>query len=201
MPDDFDVTEGDLQRMRAQLDDGIVRARTGGQAPEPFEEIDVMAEWQTEMRQLVVASYDDFVALAHLLTGDRVAGETLTRTALLAVFSGGAAPTDMASAELAVRREIIVTAAAREPGPTGTTAGDAGDRLADLAPRERAVMVSRYLEGLSIDQTAEMLGISPTAVRADTAESVKYMNSVLGTADPLTGPISVVPDAEGADNV
>ncbi len=46
-------------------------------------------------------------------------------------------------------------------------------RLADLPDRERAILVLRYVDDLTIAQAAEELGISPAAAESLAARAVR----------------------------
>ncbi|MEV0189376.1 SigE family RNA polymerase sigma factor [Kitasatospora purpeofusca] len=54
------------------------------------------------------------------------------------------------------------------------------DALARLAPRDRAVLVLRYWEDRSVEQTAEVLRRSPGAVRTQTVRALARIRAVLG---------------------
>ncbi len=64
--------------------------------------------------------------------------------------------------------------------------GDAATRLAlraaldQLAPMDRAVLVLRYLEDVSVAETADALGVSPGAVRNRTLRALERLRAVLG---------------------
>lgn len=68
----------------------------------------------------------------------------------------------------------------------GGTDGDAATRLAlraaldELAPLDRAVLVLRYLEDVSVADTADALGVSPGAVRNRTLRALDRLRDVLG---------------------
>lgn len=68
-------------------------------------------------------------------------------------------------------------------GPDGVT-----DRitllqhLAELPPRRRAVLVLRYFDDLSIEQTAEALGCSTGTVKSQTARALDSLRQKLGAA-------------------
>jgi RNA polymerase sigma factor (sigma-70 family) len=51
--------------------------------------------------------------------------------------------------------------------------------LAQLAPRQRATLVLRFWEDLSIEQTADLLGCSPGTVRSQTARGLATLRGIL----------------------
>jgi RNA polymerase sigma factor (TIGR02999 family) len=54
------------------------------------------------------------------------------------------------------------------------------DRLAALDARQARIVEMRYFAGLSVDETAEALGIAPRTVRLDWAMAKGWMKSQLG---------------------
>ncbi|MFF2080767.1 SigE family RNA polymerase sigma factor [Kitasatospora sp. NPDC058162] len=60
--------------------------------------------------------------------------------------------------------------------------------LAELPPRDRAVLVLRYWEDRSVEETAGELGLSAGAVRAQSLRALKRLRAVLGpeAAEHLT---------------
>ncbi len=58
------------------------------------------------------------------------------------------------------------------------------DALAKLEPRDRAVLVLRYLRDRSVEQVAMDLGKSPAAIRAQSKRALQRLRAVLG-ADSL----------------
>ena len=67
---------------------------------------------------------------------------------------------------------------------------DALSRLAERSPRHARVVELRYFAGLSVEQTAEVLGVSPRTVKSDWAMARAWLFSELGpqhlTAPPAT---------------
>lgn len=55
------------------------------------------------------------------------------------------------------------------------------DGLARLAARDRAVLVLRYWEDRSVEETAQALRLSPGAVRARSLRALQRLRAVLGT--------------------
>ncbi|MFJ2739524.1 SigE family RNA polymerase sigma factor [Streptomyces sp. NPDC087440] len=54
------------------------------------------------------------------------------------------------------------------------------DALAQLPPRDRAVLLLRYWEGHSIEETAHMLKLSSSAVRSQSTRALTRVRALLG---------------------
>jgi RNA polymerase sigma-70 factor (sigma-E family) len=53
--------------------------------------------------------------------------------------------------------------------------------LAELAPKDRAVLVLRYWEDLSVEETARQMGVSEGAVRSRSMRALEKLRQVLGS--------------------
>jgi len=53
-------------------------------------------------------------------------------------------------------------------------------RLAELDPRQARIVELRYFAGLSVEETAEVMGISPRTVKSDWAMAKGWLRSQLG---------------------
>ncbi|QES55893.1 SigE family RNA polymerase sigma factor [Streptomyces venezuelae] len=74
---------------------------------------------------------------------------------------------------------------AREHPGRGAPAPGPGDpalleALGRLAPRDRAVLVLRYWEGRSVEETADAMNVSPAAVRTRTSAALARLREQLG---------------------
>ena len=65
---------------------------------------------------------------------------------------------------------------------------DALTRLAERSPRHARVVELRYFAGLSVERTAEVLGVSPRTVKSDWAMARAWLFSELGPQHSITPP-------------
>jgi len=61
------------------------------------------------------------------------------------------------------------------------------DALARIPPRDRAIVVLRYWEDLSIDSVAEILGLPAGTVKSQSARSLAQLRQLLGPGQPARG--------------
>lgn len=168
-----------------------------------------MARWEPMLERVARERYASLVACAMLLTGSRADAEDLVQDALVATFSGRARFATVHHAEAYLRRALVsryvdagrrstaerrkafrVAALSRPGAEHAHDAGQGGDglrpelvaALADLAPRERACVVLRHMEGLSTRETASALSISEGAVKRYLSDGVARLSAALGPA-------------------
>lgn len=158
--------------------------------------------------EFVQASWPALYRTAYLLLGDRELAEDLAQTALAKTYAAWPRIDDRAAAPAYARRVLINTASSwfRKKGwrnelPTSTMpesayASDPStrpaviDALSQLPPRQRAVVVLRFYEDLSVAETADALGCSGGTVKSQTFEAFAKLRVLLGDA--------VIPETLGA---
>jgi RNA polymerase sigma-70 factor (sigma-E family) len=147
--------------------------------------------------EFVAARSGGLLRSAWLLTGDATKAEDLLQTVLAnawrrwpAIVSG--------SPEAYVRRSLYTTyvswwrrrwrgelpaAVPPERSEHCDLAAESADRdvvrraLARLSPQQRAVVVLRYVEDLSVDRTAELLRCSPATVRVQAFRALEALRT------------------------
>lgn len=134
---------------------------------------------------------------AYLLCGNRDEAEDLVQTTLVKVVLGGRRYGRLDNLEAYARQTLIntfiagrrrfwrrehaygelpETAAAPADNDTGLMVRAA---LAKLAPKQRAVLVLRYWEDLSVNDTADLLGMRVSTVKSHTARGIAAMRAAV----------------------
>lgn len=166
------------------------------------------------MKESLEAEFTMFVAgrgqallrIAYALSGDRQAAEDLVQGALGKAYAKW--PRIHGDAEAYVRRIIYNDRASswRRPGrhrevsvaelPDRPAAAgpelEVADRLAlreallSLPPRQRAVLVLRYLEDRSVEETADALGCRPGTVASQASRGLATLRTLVADIDEWT---------------
>lgn len=156
---------------------------------------------------------------AYLLTGDWHRAEDAVQAALVKVYvawprlTRSAATTSYArkSVVSAVidesrrpwRREHSYASVADDRHEARDLPGEVDDRmvfiaaLAQLPPRQRATLVLRYYDDLSVDDVAEVLGCTAGTVKSQTARGLDALRLRLAEAG-ITEPLTTEPLATGS---
>ncbi|GIG20691.1 RNA polymerase sigma factor [Cellulomonas chitinilytica] len=157
------------------------------------------------LEQVARERYPVLVARAMLMVSSRADAEDLVQEALVSTFSARARFDSVGQAEQYVRRAIVSRfvdrtrrrgteraawgAAAHpgervQPGPgEGGLSTELETALAVLSPRQRACVVLRHLDDLSVRETASVLGLSEGAVKRYASDGVAALHVLLGTTD------------------
>jgi len=169
------------------------------------------AAWERVVTELVAQRGDALLRYAALLCGDRDDAADLVQEALVKTFGRLRNGFGVESAEAYVRRVILNThldggrrrtrwrrlapleyvPEQRESDAPGVdTRLDLHDELRKLTPRERACLVLRYYDDLTVAAIAETLGISAGAVKRYLSDGLAKMAIALaddGTAADRLG--------------
>jgi RNA polymerase sigma-70 factor (sigma-E family) len=142
---------------------------------------------------------------AYLLCGDPHRAEDIVQTSLAKLYGAWSRAVRMDSVDAYVRR-IVVNAhldEVRRPWRRERLVGEPVDgamvtglspedsdalwtALRGLAPGQRRVVVLRHYWGLSVDETAADLGISPGTVKSQTSEALARLRGVLESVGQST---------------
>jgi RNA polymerase sigma-70 factor (sigma-E family) len=158
-----------------------------------------VSDRESEFREFVGAQMEALRGLAYLTCGDWQHAEDAVLAALARLYlkwhridnHGSYARTAVVRAAIDEtrrpwrRREESVSHAMPDPAIPDRT-GAVDDRLqmraalTQLPPRLRAVLVLRFLEGLSVQQTAEALGCPEGTVKSYTSRGLDELRRILG---------------------
>jgi len=157
-----------------------------------------------DFADLVHTCWPGLYRTAYLLLGDAAEAEDLVQTALAKTYASWRRVRSVEAAPGYARTTLVNTAASwfrkkswRNELPTetlpDTAAGPADadptdrstlvDALAQLPPRQRAVVVLRYYEDLSVAQVAAALGITDGTVKSQTSAAIDRLRVLLHAPD------------------
>jgi RNA polymerase sigma-70 factor (sigma-E family) len=159
-----------------------------------------------EFVELVHAAWPSLYRTAVLLVREHALAEDLVQTALAKTYSHWHRIHDTGAARAYARRTLVNTAMSMfrrksfrgerptgvmpEPavgGPDVAARLDVLAALAQLPPRQRAVVVLRFYDDLSVRDTAQALGISEGTVKSQTSAALGRLRGLLGDAVDLPG--------------
>ncbi|MEU4240797.1 SigE family RNA polymerase sigma factor [Actinoplanes sp. NPDC026619] len=152
-------------------------------------------------REFVQVRFEPLRALAFMTCGDWQAAEDAVAGALARLYLRW----DRVSSPEAYARTMVVRAAIGEKRRPWRRERPAGDAMPDVAgpdqsgdiderirlrgalrkvpPRQRAVLVLRFLEGLSVEETAEILGCRAGTVKSQCSRGLDTLRTVLAAED------------------
>ncbi|MEU3272400.1 SigE family RNA polymerase sigma factor [Saccharomonospora sp. NPDC006951] len=157
---------------------------------------------EQEFAEYFAAKRDSVRRTAYMLCGDWHRADDLAQTAFVALHRRWRKIRDKAATDAYVRTTLVRAAIDEsrrpwrrerqseelpEPPPRGEQLADRvatrEDLLAGLRrvpPRQRAVLVLRYFEGLDVSGVAKVLGCSEGNVKSQTARGLANLRDVLG---------------------
>jgi len=151
-----------------------------------------------EFTELVHAAWPGLYRTAYLMLGDHQLAEDLVQTALAKTYASWGKVRDREAAPVYARVVLANTAASwfrrrswRKEHPTETvpehvTEPDPSNRpavvnaLRHLPPRQRAVVVLRFYDDLSVREVADALGCSEGTVKSQTSDALARLRTLLG---------------------
>ncbi|MCJ7827041.1 MAG: sigma-70 family RNA polymerase sigma factor [Demequinaceae bacterium] len=164
-----------------------------------------MGRWNEHLGTLMETRYPALLAYANALTaGDRAAAEDVVQDAIVRSFSKGRGFDTVAHAEAYTRRAILSvfldktrsrsrlirafsrvaeTDATPSHDDTVDTSESVRVLLRHLSPRERACVVLRYYDDLTIAQVAEALGLATGTVKRYLSNATAHLGAALGHPD------------------
>ena len=164
-----------------------------------------MTEAEEEFREFAVAVQGHLRRSAYLLCGDWHLAEDIVQSAFVKIFRAWRRVRKVDN-QLGYARQVVYRCfldlyrKERKQLPTvpiggladqvvaGAEAGDASfdgmvlEALAGLPPRARAVIVLRFWEDMSVEQTASVLGVTEGTVKSQTSRAVAQLRDRLATA-------------------
>lgn len=170
-------------------------------------------QWHGQLEAVVRERGAALTAYARLLTGDRASAEDLVQEALVRTFSRRRDLHDVPSAEAYVRQAIrtsfldrarrttgwrarrhLLADATEAPGPERSVVArlDVQAALTTLTPRERACIVLRHFDDLTVPEIARELSLSDGAVKRYLSDAVRKMRIQLGPHTAMDDELVVV---------
>lgn len=169
------------------------------------------------LERLVAERYSRLVSYARIMMRERADAEDAVHEALIAVFSRPRSFDSLDACEAYVRRAIAtrsidehrrrgreraVLVTLRSDATQTVNAADFGHADADalasalalLSPRERACVTLRFVDHLSVAETAQALSLAQGSVKRYVSDGIAKLNATLGThqADAEPSFVSIV---------
>lgn len=160
-----------------------------------------MSAWQGQLDELCRERRAALIGYATLLTGDRASAEDLVHDALVRTYGRPRGLPNIDAAHAYVRRAVAtiyldrqrsrrrLTAAmprlaASPTVPEVDSAGrlDVQEALRSLPPRERACVLLRFYDDLTVPDIADALGLRPGSVKRYLSDGIGRLGELLGTA-------------------
>jgi RNA polymerase sigma-70 factor (sigma-E family) len=159
---------------------------------------------EAEFRAFALAQRDSLRKYAYLLCGDWYEADDIVQKALTKLFGAwrrvepGGAPayvrkivTNVYLSHLRrswVRRERATAelpdVQLNRPQEAVDTQIEVLEALKQLPPRQRATLILRYWEQLSVDETATAMSCSPGTVKSQSSKAIRTLRQLLATSQP-----------------
>lgn len=170
-----------------------------------------MPRWHRLADALATTRYPALLGYAMAFTGERAAAHEFVRESLERTFGRPRRLRDLRHAEHHVRQSIAATyaddrrreallARAEAARPQGVGPGEpdadpdvVGTVLADLTPLQRACVIARYHDDLTVPRAAAYLGLAETEVIQHLRDAADALRTGLG--------IDIDPDEDASDMV
>ncbi|MGW1991820.1 SigE family RNA polymerase sigma factor [Embleya sp. NPDC001921] len=172
-----------------------------------------MAPADEPLREFIAARRGPLLRSAYLLCGDAHEAEDLVQSTLVKVVLAGRRLDRIDNIEAYTRRTLmsvfissrrrrwrrehphdVLPDQAAVGGPDTELGLAVRAALAAVSPRQRAVLVLRFWEDLSVDETARILGVSAGTVKSQSARGLSTLRVALGDALPATGIRAALPE-------
>lgn len=164
------------------------------------------AEDEAEFTELVTAVSPRLLRTAYAACGDRQIAQDAVQSALVSAYRSWRRVRDAADPAAYLRRMVLnevvhtrrrkwwtatslraqVPEASPAPSPEGSVVEHevVWGAISQLPPRQRAVVVLRYYEGLSEAEVAGALGIRPGTVKSQGAAAMAHLRRALAEESP-----------------
>lgn len=177
-----------------------------------------MSDWHDTMTVLMRDRERALIGYAYLVCGDSVQAQDLVQDALVKTFSRPRPGLTAAKAEGYVRRAITSVyvdqyrrrqrwqrvqhlfkpATDADPAPAVDMHADVAEALTTLPPRERACVMLRFFDDLTVPEIARQLGIAPGTVKRYLSDAISSLERVMGPLEDATVESAPVADSRGS---
>jgi RNA polymerase sigma-70 factor (sigma-E family) len=175
------------------------------------------AQDEAEYAEFVAASLHRLHRMAYAVCGDRELAEDAVQSALVSAYRTWPRVRDAASSEAYLRKMVVnqlLTWRRRKSWSTSAlghavepSRASHEDQVVEhqrvwtavglLPPRQRAVIVLRYYEGMSEAEISEVLGIRPGTVKSQASAAVAHLHATLADTETDPGAVAVVDGPRG----
>jgi RNA polymerase sigma-70 factor (sigma-E family) len=160
-------------------------------------------------REFVEGRSASLLRTAYLVVGDHQLAQDLVQESLIKTYMAWRRLRDVGNAEAYARRVVVTTSVSWRrkrsfaerpvealPGVVGAdvadlvaTETDLWTQLRALPPRQRAAVVLRYYEDLSVAETADLMGCSVGSVKRHASDGLAKLRDRMGARFALPTPI------------